>query len=106
LRRAECCNGLIAGLVEELQQAARAGDTARVAELGAHLRALLEEGLLPNVEAVRRQTLPGTLLEQKLENVRAQTVNLLQSLELQDFAAEDRQGIERVVVNLREAKQS
>ena len=83
LERAECCSGVAERLATALQQAAVNQEKGRVAELGVHLRALLETGVAANLSTARRQIPIGSTLEKNLRAVRDRTTHLLEPLEVQ-----------------------
>ncbi len=83
LQRAECCSGVAERLAAAIQQAAVNQEQARVAELGLHLRALLETGVAANLTTARRQIPIGSTLEKNLHEVRDRTAHLIEPLEEQ-----------------------
>jgi hypothetical protein len=96
LQRAECCSGVAERLATEIQQAALNHDKGRVAELGTHLRALLETGVAANLSTARKQIPVGSTLEKNLREVRDRTAHLVEPLEeqlLNVADADDEQGI-------------
>jgi hypothetical protein len=96
LERAECCSGVAEQLATEIQQAFQNHEKSRVAELGSHLRALLETGIAANLSVARSQIPVGSTLEKTLREVRDRTSHLVEPLEEQlqsETDALDEQGI-------------
>jgi len=96
LQRAECCSSVAEHLATAIQQAALNQEKARVAELGLHLRALLETGVAANLSTARSQIPIGSTLEKNLREVRDRTAHLVEPLEdhlLRVVDAEDQEGI-------------
>jgi hypothetical protein len=91
LERAECCSGVAESLAAAIQQAARKQDGAHVAELGLHLRALLQTGVAANLSTARRQIPLGSMLEKNLREVRDRTAHLVEPLEEQLLHLTDRE---------------
>jgi hypothetical protein len=100
LGRAECCSSVAEHLAAAIQQAALNQERARVAELGLHLRALLEAGVAANLSMARRQIPSGSTLERSLREVRDRTAHLVEPLEeqlLRATPAEDQQEIQHTL---------
>jgi hypothetical protein len=96
LQRAECCSGVAEHLATEIQQAFLNHEKGRVAELGLHLRALLESGVAANLSTARKQIPVGSTLEKTLREVRDRTTHLVGPLEeqlLSETDALDEQGM-------------
>ncbi len=55
LRRAKYCNRLAERFAEEMQKAGREKNSPRLAELGAHLQALLTRGVAGNLSLAKKQ---------------------------------------------------
>lgn len=83
LQRAECCRDVAERLATEIQQAVAQREQARVAELGCHLRALLESGVAANLSTARKEIPVGSTLEKNLRDVRDRTAHLMTPLEEQ-----------------------
>jgi hypothetical protein len=66
LRRAAECNKLADRVAGEIRRAGAIRDSARVAELGPHLQALLENGVAGNLAVARTQIARGSAGERKL----------------------------------------
>jgi hypothetical protein len=81
VQRAACCNGLAQSMADEMRQAATEREGARVAELGYHLQELLRGGIADNLHDARQHIPLGSAEERNLEEVKAQTLDFLKSLE-------------------------
>ncbi len=81
LKRADYCTGLAECLVDEMRQAADDRETARVAELGQHLHALLEHGVAANLSTARDAIPPGSMEEKGLQDLQERTARVLRPLE-------------------------
>src|SRR5262249_26791861 len=106
IRRAEHCNGLVAFLANEVQQAAVNTESTRIVEMGDHLDALLKHGVAGNLSKGRVQTPIGSARERELNRVRERLMTLIQPLEdqLQLAADADHANIARLLKALREGR--
>ncbi len=77
LKRAEVCNAVAECLANAIRQAAENREKARVAELGQHLHALLEQGVAANLNTARAQIPVGSTQEKALKEIRDRATELV-----------------------------
>jgi hypothetical protein len=96
LGRAECCNRLAKTLATEISLAAGDREGDRVADLGAHLQALLKVGVADNLRVVRAQSYPGSASreEKQLQHIQHETDTFVDSLETALKAAGGLKGLD------------
>jgi hypothetical protein len=95
--RADRCRKLVERLATEVGAAAEAREPARLTELSGHLRRLVEEGLLPNLQIARQQASVGSPQERQLFHLRDQFEQTFQELAeklQQDGGREGRSALE------------
>lgn len=66
IKRVESGRTVIDGLLLEIERAGRVGDDERVTELGQHLKAVLGDGILPNMRQARGRIPRGSQEEKAL----------------------------------------
>lgn len=81
LKRADHLGGLAEQMASEIQTAAKQGEDSRVAELGEHLKAIFEKGLVETLKAASPTAAPGSSQEQKMNEVRKRTAKTVKDLE-------------------------
>ena len=81
LGRADSCADLAEQLASEIRQAAESRQGDRAAELGDHLRALLNDGVDVNLSGARNVIPPGSAEEKKLQTVSKRAMNLKRFLD-------------------------
>jgi len=83
LQRVETANWVARLLAKEIQEAAGRGedDANRVVELGGHLRAVVRDGIIPNISQARAVIQPGSDGEKRLFRGRDATLDVIGSLE-------------------------
>jgi hypothetical protein len=104
LERASQCAGVASQLAGEIRQAARQREGGRVAELGQHLQALLEQGVAANLTRAREAAPNGTSLERQLKKLQEQTASVVGPLEdelQRSVDAETREDVQRALKALR-----
>jgi hypothetical protein len=80
LDRAENCTDLARRLAGAVEQAARADEPSRAAELGQHLRLVVDSGVTANLTQARHLIAVGSAAEQKLIDRRDQAVRVIDDL--------------------------
>jgi len=81
LKRADHCNALATYLASEIEQAAERHDIDRAAELGQHLRMMLQHGVADNVRALKGDVQPGSVRDQQLGQLSKNVRQVLDTLE-------------------------
>jgi hypothetical protein len=81
LQRADCCAGLAERLADEVRQSVERKEGPRVEEMGAHLSALLGQGVAANLTRARAVIPPGSADDQKLQDIRGRAVQAAGLLE-------------------------
>jgi hypothetical protein len=96
--RAKECSDIAKSLANEIRQAATANKGYRAAELGGHLRELLEDGIAKNLEAFRKQASVNSPGIQQMNEVKKSVADITGPLERQFRMSND--------TNIREAVQA
>jgi hypothetical protein len=106
LPRAEACGDAAQRLAEEIRQAVANHEQARLTELGQHLQALLDNGVVANLRKARRQIPAGSTYEKNLFAVRDRITAELATLEkfLAEEAEKDQELSQRLPVLVRESR--
>jgi hypothetical protein len=81
LQRVEHCIALLRSLRDELRQAAHDGDGPRVVELAKHVRSLLHEGVVTNLELARQRLVGEPALDGHLTDALQGTLRVAYELE-------------------------
>ena len=81
LKRSKTYSEVLEKFHEEILNAAKQEDAGRVAELGKHLGAVIENGLTPNLQEASRQIPRNGTNWDKLKELQRQTTDTLESLQ-------------------------